>query len=359
MKNLYLAPGPTKVHPELMTWLADADADGVFSKSHRSTWFEAIVASVQSNLRTLLDIPEDYAIAFTTSATEVWERAIESCVEKESFHLVGGEFSTRWYQFAERLGRTPSRADYGVDFTGRFDEFEIPDSAEMICLTQSETSIGSWIPDDQIARLARANPEKLMAVDVVSAVPTSILPWKHIDITFFSIQKGLCLPAGLGIVILSPRAVARSKEMKAKLPTVGAYHWLENLAIHAQKNLTVETPNVLAIYLVKRALEKYVAIGTSQLRLETYARATGLMAAIEAETPFRALTKMPQYRAPTVLAITTDKPVEEFRKNLIKEHNVYLAACYSEHKANGLRIANFPIHTNEDHARALELLKTF
>lgn len=89
MPPIILAPGPTKVHPELMQWMNDADAEGVFWRSHRTPWFESMFAEVKQGLRSLLSIPEGHTIALLTSANEAWERSIESLVKQESFHLVG------------------------------------------------------------------------------------------------------------------------------------------------------------------------------------------------------------------------------------------------------------------------------
>ena len=90
MPPIILAPGPTKVHPELMQWMNDADTEGVFWRSHRTPWFESMFAEVKQGLKSLLSIPEGHTIALLTSANEAWERSIESLVKQESFHLVGG-----------------------------------------------------------------------------------------------------------------------------------------------------------------------------------------------------------------------------------------------------------------------------
>jgi phosphoserine aminotransferase len=355
MKPTILAPGPTKVHPELMTWLQEADTEGVFWRSHRSPWFEAIYAEIKQGLRTLLGIPDSYTIAFVTSANEAWERSIESVIERESFHLVGGEFGNRWYQYAKRLGRTPSRWDYSHLYTGRFDDLEVPASAEAICVTQNETSIGFWIPEAQIETLANRYPDKLMLVDVVSSVPHCNLPWDRVDLAYWSIQKGFNLPAGLGLVVISPRAVARCEELSTK-GTVGAYHAFSQLAANSAKNLTAETPNVLAIYLLKRALAKYLSLGADVLRAGTTERAKRAYAGLSA-TSFTPLIAAEEYRSPTLIAITREEPVTELRTALSKEHGVYVGACYDDLKVNSLRIANFPIHTWEEIETGLNLLK--
>lgn len=357
MQPIILAPGPTKCQPELMQWLQDADAEGVFWRSHRSPWFEKMFAEIKDGLRELLGIPENYSIAFTTSANEVWERSIESLVEKESFHIVGGEFAERWFQYSKKLGRSPSRFDFDQSFSGDFGKVEVPESAEVICLTQNETALGFWVPESQVTTLASRYPDKLMLVDVVSGIPQTNLEWSRVDLAYWSIQKGFQLPAGLGVAVFSPRAVERCQALSQK-GTTGAYHSFAQLADHSAKNLTAETPNVLAIYLLKRAIQKYLEIGIETLRADTLKRAEELYAGIR-ETSFKPLVQEVKYQSPTVAVAIHTSDITEWRTGLSKTDGIYTGACYSELKPFAFRIANFPIHTSEEIGVVIEKMKTF
>lgn len=356
MSAIFLSPGPTKVHDELSKWLETANKENVFSKSHRSKWFEDMYQRVSNNLKILLGIPENYTLAFVSSATEVWERFIQNNVEKSSFHVVNGEFSNRWFEASKKLGRTPSSVEVTIDFAEGFDSITVPNDAEAICLTQSETSVGMWMPQGEILNLAKKYPDKLIAIDVVSGVPAAEIPFEKVDCGYFSIQKGFALPAGLGVVVLSPRAIERAKTLKGKLSTIGTYHSFISLAEHAEKFQTPETPNVLGIYLLGKAIEKYLEIGISKIRSDTFSRANKLIKAIEAKTAYRAMIKEEKYRSPTVVSIVSAADAEVARKKLLEEHQIYVGSCYSEFKAIGLRVANFPVHTEEEHSKVVDAL---
>jgi phosphoserine aminotransferase len=357
MKPIILAPGPTKCQPELMQWLQDADTEGVFWRSHRSPWFEVMFQEIKDGLRSLLGIPSDYTIAFTTSANEVWERSIESLVERESFHIVGGEFAERWFQYSKKLGRSPSRFDYDQHFSGSFGEIEVPESAEVICLTQNETALGFWTPEFQISELASRYPDKLMLVDVVSGIPQTNLPWHQVDLAYWSIQKGFQLPAGLGVAVFSPRTVERCQSLSEKQST-GAFHSFAQLAAHSAMNLTAETPNVLAIYLLKRAIQKYLEIGVETIRKETLKRAEVLYQGIS-QTSFKPLVTDQRYQSPTVAAAIHTSEILDWRASITKSHGIYTGACYSELKPYAFRVANFPIHTEEELLAVIEQMKMF
>lgn len=349
-----LAPGPTKVHPEISEWLIDAEREGVLWRSHRSSWFNQLYFSTVQNLRELLGIPDEFQIGFYSSANEVWERSIESLVETKSYHFTGGEFANRWFQFAGRLGKSPERFKYDVDFSGSFADVQIPTSTEAICITQSETGTGFWIPSEQISAIAQQNSNALTLVDVVSAVPYAQVPWEQIDLAYWSVQKGFCLPAGLAVAVISPRAIETAKSLQKRAIT-GAYHSLDRVAENAALGQTVETPNLLGIYLLSRAVQKYQALGIDLIRRQTEERATALYQRI-AQSATTPLVVDPRYRSRTVAAIRCEVPSEPIRKKLISEHETYLAACYDHHKPNGLRIANFPTHTSEEHMHAMKLL---
>ena len=89
-------------------------------------------------------------------------------------------------------------------------EYEVPPDAEVICVTQNETSTACMVPEQSLVNLARRYPEKLMAVDVVSSCPDARVDYSLVDCAFFSVQKCFGLPAGLGVLMVSERAMSRS-----------------------------------------------------------------------------------------------------------------------------------------------------
>ena len=79
-------PGPSRVYDDIPKYVKEAHKEGVLSMNHRSDEFMALYKETVSLLQKKLNIPKDYTILFTSSATECWEMIAQSLIEKESIH---------------------------------------------------------------------------------------------------------------------------------------------------------------------------------------------------------------------------------------------------------------------------------
>src|SRR5690349_4699717 len=95
-------PGPSQLYFTVSDHARQAFKEGIPSISHRSKTFEQISKQTTEGLRQLLNIPQDFHIFFTGSATEIWERIIQNLVEENSFHLVNGSFSKRFHEISNQ-----------------------------------------------------------------------------------------------------------------------------------------------------------------------------------------------------------------------------------------------------------------
>ena len=85
-------PGPSRVHDEIPEYVKEACKKGILSINHRSPEFMAISEKTISLLRAKLEIPVDYTVLYTTSATECWEIIAQSVIGKSSYHFFNGAF---------------------------------------------------------------------------------------------------------------------------------------------------------------------------------------------------------------------------------------------------------------------------
>ncbi len=351
-QKIFFTPGPAQLYPTFEKHLGVAVREQLGSISHRSKQFRAIYQHTDEQLRALLGVPASHAILFTGSATEVWERAIQNGAGRETFHLVNGSFSKRFYEFATELGRTARKVDapFGEGFD--VDKLDIPASTELVCLTHNETSSGVSLPSAQIHALKARYPEALFVVDMVSSAPYPALDYSLVDSAFFSVQKGFGLPAGLGVWIVNEKFLAKAEALKAAGGYIGTHHSLPVLWKNAKNFETPATPNVLGIYLLGQVAQDMNQVGAAAIRRQTQDRAVQIYKAIAASEGLEVFVQTPDHRSATVIVATTRDSAPALLDKW-KGQNLVVGSGYGNYKEKQIRIANFPANTDEEIAQLL------
>ncbi|MCX7996429.1 MAG: aminotransferase class V-fold PLP-dependent enzyme [Patescibacteria group bacterium] len=352
MQRLFFTAGPSQLHPSIASSIAAAVAASVPSWSHRGPEFEGLFASVRSGLKQLLGVPSGYEVLFFSSATEIWERLIQNCVAKTSFHFVNGVFGDRFRWTTEKTGR---QALYVEVPQGSFFDLEriaVPKEAELIGITHNESSSGVAWQVPEIASVAKKYPDALIAVDVVSSLPHPDLPYELLDAVYFSVQKGFGLPAGLGVGIISPRAIAKSRSLEKQGIGTGSYHSFSAMLESAAKNQTVETPNVLNLFLLDQVVKTFTRIGLARIRTEIDAKATRIYAYFDAHSRYKPSVPDIAHRSPTLIVVDTYGESKRIVEALAKQ-GIEISYGYGKRKDDQIRIANFPAHSMQDIDRLL------
>lgn len=360
----YFTVGPTQMHEKFRSILDDALAKDLVSVSHRSKWFVDMYFELTANTMTLFGAPSDYETVFLGSATECMERAIQNMSTRETLHFVSGSFGARCATFAEAAGRkvtvVKSRAD------GAFCTEDIPAgiTPEAIFFTHSETSVGNRLPRTFIESVFALYPQALTAIDVVSSAPVCDIPTERMDCTFYSVQKGFGLPAGLGVALLSPKAVTYSQSLFAAGTYNGLFHSFPSLVKQGKEGKTLETPNVLGMHLLNEVTKDFLTRGVDAMRKNTADKAAFVYAFLDTnaeENPSGLLTPSitnKDWRSETVIVANT--PLEHGGSGPVmarcKEAGFTIASGYHTDKDIKVRIANFPQHSKEDLEKILGLL---
>ncbi len=344
-KQTYFTAGPAELYPRFEEFLQEAVDQQLGSISHRSGQFKKICQHTDEQLRTLLQIPAEHAIMYTGTASEIWERILLNCSELETFHLVNGSFSKKFWQYAEDLGRHAHifKKEAGQGFS--YGEIEVPEYAEVICTTQNETSSGVQMREADIHKLKRSHSGKLIAVDMVSSAPIPELDFSVVDTAFFSVQKSFGMPAGLGVWIANEACLASANDI-AERQSIGAHHRLPEMWQQSREYQTPSTPNVLGIYILGRIAEDMNRTGIEQIRKTTDAKARRLYSYFEKKEGFSIGVENPEHRSRTVAVINTAKPSSEIIEAL-KAKNLVIGSGYGANKASQIRISNFIANSEE------------
>jgi phosphoserine aminotransferase len=347
------APGPSKVHDALPTYLQDAFNEGILSANHRSGPFMDLYQETESLMQQKLHMPEDYSLLFTSSATENWEIISQSIVESASFHIYSGSFGKKWIEFAHHI--IPASVGLKIQANQAIDveNLDVPEEFDLIALTQNETANASQVTMEVIGAIAAKFPEKMIAVDSTSSMAGIEFDFSLADIWYASVQKCFGLPAGLGVLILSPKAI----EKTARKGENGRYNSLNFMLENSRGYQTHYTPNVLGIYLLNRVLKDMPEIQHVDANLR--ARMRKLENCIANTTALRMLVDNEATRSTTVLSVTGSEDVITKVKREAKVAGMELGGGYGSLKPTSFRIANFPAVTNSEMDRLIEFLSKY
>ncbi|TAE44886.1 MAG: alanine--glyoxylate aminotransferase family protein [Cytophagia bacterium] len=341
MQNIYFTPGPAAIFPTLSKHIQEAFELQIPSISHRSETFRKIYQECYQGLKQLFNLPDNTAVVFASSATEIWERLIWSCVENHSLHLINGAFSKKFYETAQQLQKKPSF--YEVEAGKGFDisTIQIEKNIELLALTHNETSTGVSMPVEDIHRLAEQNEQGITALDIVSSAPYAAIDFRKVDTAFFSVQKSFGLPAGLGVWIVNEKCVKKSAILEKKGLLTGTYHRLTQFWKYFEKFETPSTPNVLAIYLLNKVTQDMLKMGIENIRIQTEQKAKKLYDLLENHDYLEAFVKNKAHQSKTVVVANVKNGESTSILKKLKEKNMVVGSGYGEFKNAHLRIANF------------------
>lgn len=347
-------PGPSQLYFTIEDHMRTALRDGIPSISHRSKQFESIYRETVDGLRELLQLPADYHVYFTSSATEIWERILQNLVIDNSFHFVNGSFSKRFYEIGQQLGKHPAKSEVELG-QGFGNNTEVPGSPELIAVTHNETSTGVSMPLDVIYGLKKKHADALIAVDAVSSLPYPDFDYTKLDSVFFSVQKAFGLPAGLGVWMVNEKCIAKADLLLSKGMNIGSYHNIPSLHSFAVKNQTPETPNVLSIYLLSKVIGDMVRKGISTIRKETEYKAALLYNELERNPLLKAFVREKELQSKTVIVADCGDHTARVAAHL-QTKGLHPGDGYGALKKTQLRFANFPTHSKEHYELLVDSL---
>jgi phosphoserine aminotransferase len=244
----FFSSGPCAKRPG---WTSDALKGALVGRSHRSKPGKARLKDAIERTKKLLGVPADYRLGIVpASDTGAVEMALWSMLGARPVDLFAWEsFSEDWVtdtikQLKLKDART-FKAAYG----------EIPDlkqydpSHDAVFVWNGTTSgvkvpNGDWIP---------ANREGITICDATSAAFAMDLPWDKLDVTTFSWQKVLGGEAAHGILVLSPRAVARLESYTPPWPLPKIFRMTQakdkggKIVEGIFEGETINTPSMVAV----------------------------------------------------------------------------------------------------------------
>ena len=195
------------------------------------------------------------------------------------------------------------RADYGS-----LPDLGAVDFDRDVVFTWNGTTSGVRVPDGD---WIKADRKGLTICDATSAAFAMDLPWAKLDVVTYSWQKALGGEAAHGMLVLSPRAVARLETYTPSWPLPKIFRMTSkgklNEAIFIGE--TINTPSMLCVEDALDGLRWAAGIGGLRELIRRAEDNAGLIAAWVAKTPWiRSLAAEPRIRSCTSVCLAFADP---------------------------------------------------
>ena len=278
----HFSSGPSAKRPG---WNPENLSSAILGRSHRSSPGKARLKAAIDQTRDVLKVPADYLIGITPgSDTGAVEMALWSLLGPRPVQILAFEsFGKDWVTDVVKQLKLPAEAleaPYG----------QLPDLAKVradadLVFTWNGTTSGVRVPG---ADFIAADRQGLTICDATSACFAQALDWPKLDVVTFSWQKALGGEAAHGVLILSPRAVARLESHTPAWPMPKLFRMTKGGKLNAEifEGSTINTPSMLCVEDYLDALRWAASIGGLA---ELMARADanlGVLDAWVAKTPW-------------------------------------------------------------------------
>lgn len=310
-------------------------------RSHRSSVGKTALQAACVETKRLLHVPDDYRVGIVpASDTGAFEMAMWSMLGARGVDVFAWEsFGSSWLSdiLLELKLTDVNRyeSDYGV----------LPDLHQAnpdrdLVFTWNGTTSGVRVPDgDWIAE----DREGLTLCDATSAVFAMDMPWEKLDVTTFSWQKVLGGEGAHGMLILSPRAVARLESYTPAWPMPKIFKLVKKNALIEGifKGETINTPSMLCVADYLDALAWVDSIGGLSGAIARSQASLRVIADAVAQWPWlHFLAQDPSTISNTSVCLSVDatpEQVTQLAKLLEREQVAYDIGAYRD-APPGLRI---------------------
>ncbi len=342
-RNFLFVPGPTNVPDRILRAMA------VPMEDHRSPTFPELARACLNGLKPVFKTATGTPILFPSSGTGCWEAALTNCLDPGAKVLTSrfGQFSHLWVDMCQRLGfdveilETPWGEGAPVDrylaSLGADKQHRI--KAVLVCQNETATGVTSDVAAVRQAMDSLKHPA-LLFVDSVSALASIDFRMDEwgVDVCVSGSQKGLMLPAGLGVTCVSQKALEISRS--ARSPR--CYFDYADMVNANATGYFPYTPSLPMMYGLKESLAMIADEGLENIFARHTYLARGVRAAVFEGWRLKLCATEPKWYSDTVSAIMVPEGINgaEVISRAFKRYNLALGAGLSKVAGKLFRIGH-------------------
>src|SRR6185437_14809233 len=240
----HFSSGPCAKRPG---WNAQNLKDAALGRSHRAKVGKAKLKLAIELTREVLEVPADYKIGIVpASDTGAVEMALWSLLGARPVTTIAWEsFGEGWVSDIVKELKLKDVTKLHAGY-GDIPDLSKADPASDIVFTWNGTTSGVRVPN---ADWISAKREGLTICDATSAAFAQKLDWPKLDVVTFSWQKALGGEAAHGMLVLSPRAVARLESYTPAWPLPKIFRMTKGGKLNRGifEGETINTPSMLCV----------------------------------------------------------------------------------------------------------------
>lgn len=309
IQHLYI-PGPTNVPDSVR------QAMFVPMQDHRAPDFGDLTLGLLEDLKLIFRTQTGRVMMFPGSGTAAWEAAITNTLNPGDKVLMArhGHFSHLWIEMAKRLGLDVQVVDLAWGAGVPVNEFarilgnDRKGLIKAVFVTHNETATGVTSDVAQVRRaLDESFHDALLFVDGVSSIGSidfRMDDW-GVDLAVTGSQKGMMLPAGLGILGVSPKAIEASRSNTM----ARCYHDFADMLRMNETGYFPYTPPTQLLHGLRKSLDRMLDEGLDNVHARHRRLAAGVRAAVQA-WGLELCAEHPSLYSDTVTAIRTPTDVD-------------------------------------------------
>lgn len=340
---------PKPVLKQAQDELLDYAGSGIsiLESSHRSKEYEAVNAEAQANLRTLLNISDEYAVVFLQGGASHQFAMVPMNFLGEgqtADYANSGAWAKKAIKEAQTLGKVNIAADCGDDRPTRVptdEELNLSGGAAYVHITSNETISGAqW--------QTFPKTDAPLVADMSSDILSRPFDVNGFGLIYAGAQKNLG-PSGVTVVVIRKDLVERGD---AKLPAILQYR------THVEGDSLYNTPPCFAVYLVMLCTRWVLEQGGVDAMGKRNAAKAGKIYAVLDGSDFYSATAAKEHRSN--MNVTFRLPSEDLEGRFVKEATAQgLVGLKGHRSVGGIRASIYNAFPEEGVDTLVAFMKDF